>query len=548
MRTIFKSKLFAFTIRLLVCGMLFHSGSLVAQQNKLPAVKQVAFPRDTVRIDQFGAKGDGQFLNTEAINTAILTCSQKGGGVVLIPTGLWFSGPIEMQSNVNLHVERDAVLLFTSDFNQYEIVESNSIWLNQSPISGKNLENIAITGTGIIDGNGGAWRFVKKDKLTEWQWKKLVGSGGVVDKETNIWYPTESSFRGVKKMRGRRLTPAPAGTTKESLLDIKDFLRPNMIVFTSCKRILLEDVTFQNSPAWNLHPLMCEDLTMRNVVVRNPWNAQNSDGVDVESCKNVLIEHCTFDVGDDAICIKSGRDKYGRDRGMPSENIIIRNCIVYHGHGGFVIGSEMSGGARNIWVDNCSFIGTDIGLRFKTTRGRGGVVENIYINNINMFDIVGEAIFFDMYYESKPSDAGNNKPMVTDKTPQFRNFDIRNVHVKGAKKGIFIRGLPEMHVQNVNIENATIESRKGIEIIEASNISLKDIILNSSETNPLIYIDNAKNVNIDGLRPVGDVIQLVKVSGADSEAITLKGVQNNNIKQMSTVEGNASEKTIKISK
>ncbi len=557
MRKIFKSQ-FLIPMTLLVSGLFFHHSNLFAQETVLPQINQVAFPRDTIQIDEFGAKGDGQFLNTGAINTAILTCNQKGGGVVLIPAGLWLTGPIEMQSNVNLHIDRDAILLFTSDFDQYDMVESNwegePSWRNQNPISGKNLENIAITGTGIIDGSGDAWRMVKKSKMTASQWKKLVASGGVVDEKNNIWYPSESSFRGAQEKKSGKILP---GITKEYYRDVKDFLRPNLLVFTSCKRILIEGVTVQNSPAWNLHPLMCEDLTLRNVTVRNPWYAQNGDGVDIESCKNVWIENCTFDVGDDGICIKSGRDKAGRDRGMPTENVVIRNSVVYHAHGGFVIGSEMSGGARNIWVENCSFIGTDIGLRFKTKRGRGGIVENIYINNINMVDIPGEAILFDMYYEAvdpvplageKKADVKVVKLPVTEETPQFRNFHIRNVHVKGAEKGIFVRGLPEMHIRNIRIENASIEAKKGIEIIEASNISLKDVTLNSSDTNPLIHIDNANGISVDGVTSVHDVELLVKVSGAEAKAITIKGMHNKNIKQLSAFEGNASPKVLTISK
>jgi polygalacturonase len=182
---------------------------------------------------------------------------------------------------------------------------------------------------------------------------------------------------------------------------MKDFFRPNMLVLTNCKKVLLQDVTFQNSPAWCLHTLLCENLTLRNARVRNPWNAQNGDAIDVESCRNVLIEGSTFDAGDDGICVKSGRDEEGRKRGKPTENMVVRNNVVYRAHGGFVIGSEMSGGAKNIFVSNCSFIGTDIGLRFKTTRGRGGVVEKIYIKDIAMRDILGSAILFDMYYGGK---------------------------------------------------------------------------------------------------------------------------------------------------
>src|SRR5690606_29371821 len=245
---------------------------------------------------------------------------------------------------------------------------------NQSPISATNAENIAITGKGIIDGNGDAWRMVKKDKLTASQWKKLVSSGGVLSKDEKTWYPSEQSLKGSGLTNPGQISPEKDMAFFES---VKDFLRPNLLLLTQCKYILLEGVTFQNSPAWCLHPLMSEHLTVRNISVKNPWYAQNGDGIDVESCRYVLIENSVFDVGDDALCMKSGRDAEGRKRAMPTENVIIRNCTVYASHGGFVIGSEMSGGVRNVHVSHCTFIGADIGLRFKTTRGRGGIVENI---------------------------------------------------------------------------------------------------------------------------------------------------------------------------
>lgn len=528
---------------------------LQAQEPARPIVQEVSFPKDTVDISAFGAKGDGQFLNTEAINKAIAVISEKGGGVVLVPGGLWLTGPIEMKSNVNLHVQRDAVVLFTDDLEQYQLVESNwegePAWRNQNPISGRNLENIAITGAGVIDGNGGAWRMVKRFKMTDSQWKKLVASGGVVDEETNIWYPSESSLLGEKTKNAGKMRP---GTTAADFMEVKDFLRPNLLVFTSCKRILLEGVTIQNSPAWNIHPLMCEDLTVRNLTVRNPWYGQNGDGLDIESCKNVLVENSTFDVGDDAICIKSGRDQAGRDRGMPTENVIIRNNIVYHGHGGFVIGSEMSGGARNIWVEDCSFVGTDIGLRFKTTRGRGGVVENIFINNINMVGIPGEAILFDMYYGMKgplprageQGESAVEIPDVTEETPQFQNFVIRNVQVNGAEKGIFFRGLPEMSIKNILIEHANIDAKKGVELIEASGIVVKGLTLKAAETNPLIHIDNSENVVFEDLNPVGDVDLLINISGESTSNILLKGSETTGVKKVSGFTHKASEKALTI--
>ncbi|MCK7554796.1 glycosyl hydrolase family 28 protein [Chitinophaga sedimenti] len=289
---------------------------------------------------------------------------------------------------------------------------------------------------------------MKKDKLTESQWKKLTASGGLVSADNRTWYPSEKSRKGTEVKLAGVIQP---GKTTKDYEDIKDFLRPNMVVLTRCKKVLLEGVTFQNSPAWCLHPLLCEHITLRGVYVKNPWYAQNGDGVDLESCRFGRVEDCVFDVGDDAICIKSGRDEQGRKRGVPTENFIIKNNLVYHAHGGFVIGSEMSGGARNLFVSNCTFMGTDIGLRFKTTRGRGGVVEKIFIKDINMTDIPGEAILFDMYYMAKDpvllagEKAGEVKVEtfpVTEATPQFRDFHISNVVCHGAARGFLSAGCP----------------------------------------------------------------------------------------------------------
>ena len=538
-------------------SLLFATTSIVqAQQPSLPVIKTTSFRADTVNIKDFGAKGDGQFLNSEAINKAISAINQRGGGVVLVPAGLWLTGPIEMKSNVNLHVSREAILLFSKNFDDYKLVESNwegqPAWRNQNPISGKNLENIAITGKGVIDGNGGVWRMVKRNKMTDSQWKKLVSSGGVVDEKAKIWYPSEGSMKGALENRGGTIKP---GLTKEDFLDVKDFLRPNLLVFTACKRVLIEGVTIQNSAAWNLHPLMCEDVTLRDVLVRNPWYAQNGDGVDIESCKNVLVEDCTFDVGDDGICIKSGRDKAGRDRGMPTENVIIRRSVVYHAHGGFVIGSEMSGGARNIWVEDCSFIGTDIGLRFKTKRGRGGVVENIFINNINMVGIPGEAILFDMYYEAvdpipllgdEKKEVKVVKLPVTEETPQFRNFSIKNVHVSGADKGIFFRGLPEMHVKNITLENINIDAKHGIEIISASDISLKNVRVHTDNSSPFVQIADSENINFENLTPMNEVDLLFRVSGDESKNIRATGTELKGVKKKTEFVGGANAKALKM--
>jgi polygalacturonase len=479
-----------------------NNGAAYSWDN-LPKVSSPIFKKDTLNILSFGAVGDGTTLNTKSINNAIDQCSKNGGGVVLVPGGLWLSGPIVLKDNVNLHISRSATLQFTGDFDQYRLVEGNyegkPSMRNQSPISGTNLKNIAITGTGIIDGNGDYWRMVTKDRLTESEWKKKVASGGFVGEDGRTWYPSAKTLKGHKTPDPGAIVP---GKKLKDYDDVKDFLRPNLLVLTSCKGVLLEGVTFQNSPAWCLHPLMCEDLTVRNVNVKNPEYAQNGDGIDIESCKNVLVEGSTFDVGDDGICIKSGKDEAGRKRGMPTENVIIRNNIVYKGHGGFVIGSEMSGGARNLFVYDCTFIGTDKGLRFKTTRGRGGVVENIFVKNIAMKDIVQEAIFFDMYYFTKPPVAGTKPevPKVTEETPEFRNFYISNIVCAGAEKGLFVRGLPEMKVKNINISNAVLKSRLGPEIIEASSVHFKNVKFITGDKAQDIRIEHSSEIYADTVK------------------------------------------------
>lgn len=533
--------------------------SLVAAaqfSGKLPIIQEPKFRKDTLAITRFGAVPDGYFLNTKAITQTIDAVAKKGGGVVIVPAGLWLTGPLTLKSNINLHLAQGATLLFTTDFDQYPLVEGNWEGLpqmrNQSPISASNASNIAITGKGIIDGNGDAWRMVKKDKLTETQWKTLTASGGIVGDDKKTWYPSAKTLKGSQLQNPGVISPDHDAAFYNS---IKDFLRPNLVVFDKCKYILLEGVVFQNSPAWCLHPLMSEHLTVRNVRVKNPWYAQNGDGIDVESCKNVLIENSVFDVGDDALCMKSGRDAEGRKRGMAAENIIIRGCTVYAAHGGFVIGSEMSGGAKNIYVNNCTFIGTDIGLRFKTTRGRGGVVENIFIKDIYMKNIPAEAILFDMYYAAKDPVpmAGEKRELpkvefktVDETTPVFRNFQISNVYVNGAAKGIFVRGLPEMPVKDIMLQDMVIQADKGVDIQEASAITFKNIQLISKDTEPVVEIVQSEKLVFDRLRYKEGAALLFRVSGDRSNTIQVKNTDASAAKQKVVYELGASEKSMLV--
>lgn len=512
-----------------------HSQNLDIYKNiefKMPQVEKTSFPANTVSITQYGGVAGGNVKNTEAFRKAIEDLSKKGGGKLVVPRGMWLTGPIELKSNINLHIEEGAFIIFSKDKDDYPLVDVSFEGLNtircQSPISAKNAKNIAITGKGVIDGSGDAWRAIKKSKVAESQWKEIVSSGGILSSDGKTWYPSESYKKGFESSSSFNV---PDKISKEELKTVKDFLRPVMVSLVGCDKVLLDGPTFQNSPAWNLHPLMCSNVILRNLTVRNPWFSQNGDGVDLESCKNVLIYDNTFDVGDDAICIKSGKNEDGRKRGMPTENVIIKNNVVYHGHGGFVVGSEMSGGARNIHVSDCTFIGTDIGLRFKTTRGRGGIVENIYIKNIDMINIPTQTIGFNMFYEgaSPVLEDGQKKEgnttsgkvyPVTEETPIFRNIYFKNINAVNSYEAITLYGLDEMNLKNIVIEDSQFDTKKALTIVDADGIQLKNVKLKYSEgTGAVVY--NSKNINLSTVKFESQNKPFVKILGNKTGVILL---------------------------
>ena len=323
----------------------------------MPKVEAPQFPSLKVFLPDFGAVGNGVELCTDAFAKAIETLSARGGGYLIVPAGIWLTGPIVLKSNINLHIEKGAVILFSPDVELYPLVETVFEGLDtrrcQSPISGRNLTNVAITGQGAIDGNGHYWRPLKREKVTESVWKQTIARGGVYKRPT-YWFPYPQTLKGdtISNMN------VPQNLkTEEEWQSVRHFLRPVMVSLIECKNVWFQGVIFQNSPAWNLHPLMCENVLIEDIQVRNPSYAQNGDGLDLESCKNALIVNSTFDVGDDGICLKSGKDEDGRRRARACENVIVDGCTVYKGHGGFVVGSEMSGGVRNISVNNCQFLG-----------------------------------------------------------------------------------------------------------------------------------------------------------------------------------------------
>lgn len=488
-----------------------------------------AFKNNTVSLTDFGGKGDGITLNTVAFSDAINALVVKGGGKLNVPAGVWFTGPIVLKSNINLHLEKGALILFSPDFNLYPLVTASFEGLDtkrcQSPISARNESNIAITGEGTINGSGEVWRPLKKAKVTEAYWKKVVKSGGLL-KDQGYWFPSKGSLKGQSLSD---MNVPNVKLTDSEWVEIKDFLRPVMVSLIGCKNVLLQGVLFENSPSWNIHPLLCTNLIIDNITVRNPAYAQNGDGTDVESCKNVLIVNSSFDVGDDAICIKSGKDEEGRKRGVPTENVIVDNCKVFKGHGGFVVGSEMSGGVRNISVKNCQFLGTDVGLRFKSNRGRGGLVENIYVSDIYMFDIVTDSFLFDLYYGGKSATEAledNDEtpviiqiPPVTELTPAFRNIYVKNIVSRNARRAMFFNGLPEMNISNINVENAIITAQFGAMICESNGIKFKNIHI-VPQSGAALTLQNVKNFDLKEFTYPASLTEVVKVLGK-SENIQL---------------------------
>lgn len=458
------------------------SSNLVTNTYPIPELPQIT--ERTFTITDYGAEEGGLTLCTSAIQAALDACAAAGGGKVVIPAGIWRTGPLTLHSRINLYVDKGALVQFDPDHTLYPLLsshyEGNAGWRCQAPLDGEGLSDVAITGEGIFDGSGEGWRPVKRFKMTEKQWERLIESGGVLDPQGEVWWPSREAMEGEDFCR--KLWDK-GETSMEAYLPARTYLRPTLLSLRNCRRVLLEGPTFQNSPAWCLHPIGCEQITVRNVQVRNPWYSQNGDGLDLESCTHALVEHSSFDVGDDAICLKSGKDEEGRKWGMPCQYITIRNCTVYHGHGGVVIGSEMSGGVHAVRVSDCLFIGTDIGLRFKSTRGRGGVVEDIVMENINMTGIIHEAVSFHMFYAGVEGSEGYDEQLfsVTEETPQFRKITLKNIVCHGAATALLVNGLPEMPLADLTIEKFHAVSDRGIVLRHATGLKLDRIRLQTSE-------------------------------------------------------------------
>ena len=417
--------------RLITLFALLSTLAVLQAQPVVPA--PVRIPDQSVSLLDYGGVPDGATSNTEAFRKAVAALDKKGGGRLVVPEGIYLTGPIVLKDCIDLHLERGAVILFSPD--KREFLEKGKI---RPGISASKRHDVRISGEGIIDGNGAWWRAVKRGKVSETEWKEFLKKGGTVTEDGSLWYPF-----------GLKHYPDIAASYQE-----QERMRTHLVRFTDCDRVCVTGVTIQNSPKFHLVPQFCCDVVFDGVTVRCPWNAQNGDGIDIMQCQRVLVTRCTVDVGDDGICLKGGAGEKGLSGG-PCKDILIEHNTVFHAHGGFVIGSEFSGGMEDIVVRHNTFSGTDTGLRFKSAPERGGKTCSIVIHDINMTDIRDEAVVFQTDYADRPAGYDDKQPAQTqDFLPDFSDIHISRIVCRGCATAVRASGtLATVH--DIVIEDAT---------------------------------------------------------------------------------------------
>jgi hypothetical protein len=461
----------------------------------LPCCAAPAMPFYNVK--DYGAAGDGTTKDTDAIRKAISTAAAAGGGTVYFPTGQFLTGSIHLQTNITLCLDAGAVLKFSQDFDDY-LPMVKSRWegtecVNFSPpIYAYRAENIAIVGRGLIDGQGKAWWDLHRKIRAE-----LAKKGKV--EPSSKW----------SQMFAEQNRDVPSRGRWEQM---GNFLRPPMIQPFECRNVRIEGVSLKDPPLWTINPVYCDNVTVTGISIKNPGDSPNTDGINPDSCRNVHISDCHISVGDDCITIKSGRDADGRRVGRPCENITVTNCTMLDGHGGVVIGSEMSGGVRKVAITNCIFDGTERGIRIKTTRGRGGVIEDIRVSNIVMSRITRTPFDLNMFYEKVPAEP------VSERTPVLRNLHFSDITVRGAPAAGYILGLDEMPVEDVTFSNIAIDAQKGFSCSNAKNLAFHDVRINAQK-GPALLCEKVESLEIDGVRtlaphPDSAVVDLKDVAGA----------------------------------
>jgi polygalacturonase len=475
-----------------------------------PIPNPANFHGKTFNVTDYGATPDGKTLATTAIQKAIDDCASKGGGRVEIPAGKFLSGPITLASNIDLHLDSGAMLIFSRDFDQYPIVYAFHLGKDSvqctSPITARNAHDIWITGPGTIDGQGDAWRPVKKSKVTDDFWNNLVKSGGVTNEKGDEWYPTQAARDGEPTLDKLRESDDPP--KMEDYRPLRDLLRPDMVAIIDCHNVLIDGPTFRNSPFWAVEILRCHDVAVRNSTIYNELWAQNGDGIGFDSSRGILMEKCTVYAGDDNIVLKSGKGPVARQRHLPTEDVLITHCTSMWGHGGFVVGSETSGDIRNVRIADCTCNGTDIGLRFKSLRGRGGTVENVCVERVKMTNIKTQTILFDMYYEISNSpeqkyvQANSAPEPLSERTPRFQRFALRDICCDSSGQSILINGLPELPISQVCFENIRLNGTEGARFDHAREIVLKNVQL-SSQKGPAFSTGDVNGLRITHFETAG---------------------------------------------
>jgi polygalacturonase len=413
-------------------------------------------------VRDFGAAGNGKTKDTSAIQSAIDACAKAGGGTVYLPAGQYLTGAIQLRSHIIFELGPGAVILGSEDPADYPL--RDNAWGGprksiSSLIYAEDVEDLTITGRGTINGQGQIW------------WKRQ-------------WLAAPKAGM-------------PAPSTPADFDEIKKLAngRPQLIGIVRGKHLVIEKVHLINSASWTIHPLFCEFVRVDGITIENPVPSPNTDGINPESCRNVQIMNSRIDVGDDCVTLKSGINEVGRKMGKPDENITITNCVMLKGHGGVTIGSEMSGGVRNVVVSNCVFQGTQVGIRVKSQRGRGAVVEGLSVSNIVMQDVLSAFTITTFY-------AGSDKPgdvfPLNEGTPRFRDFVFSNITARGSKTAGQITGLKELPVEDILFSNVRIQAETGFTVTNAKNIFFRDTIIDT-ETGPALTVVNSTGLDTSRL-------------------------------------------------
>ncbi|MGE5249220.1 MAG: glycoside hydrolase family 28 protein [Bacteroidota bacterium] len=412
---------------------------------------------------RFGARGNGQALDTASLQAAIDACGEAGGGTVLISAGRYLTGTLFLRDHVSLWIDAGAILLGSQNPADYPVTSNRWEGMEQltySPlIAGSELKNIAISGKGSIDGQGASW-----------------------------W----DAFR-------KKTLPYP---------------RPRLIGFADCRNVVIEGVTLVNSPAWTVNPVRCENVRIHGLTVVNPPDSPNTDGINPDSCRLVRISDCYVSVGDDCITIKAGSQHELPDRRASCRDIAITNCTLERGHGGVVIGSEMSGGVQNVVISNCILIGTDRGIRLKSRRGRGGTVEHVQVSNLIM-DGVLCPFTMNLYYHCGVRGDANvsdkNARPVDEGTPTFRHIHFSHISASGVKTAAgFLYGLAEMPLDDISFEDVRISL--SVDDNGDHHPEMADDIPRMSRAG--FFIRNARNVRLEHVSITGQVGEAFDLDGS----------------------------------